>query len=81
MPMTYCAMGLHSRGDRFCGDLNQLVSDNYLGELRWYAGCRFSREWDTGTLKISQAGFRFKYCSEVWCHSWQEHSCGGEPKA
>ena len=30
---------------------------NNLGELRWYAGCRYSRDWDAGTLMISQQAF------------------------
>ena len=30
---------------------------NILGELRWYAGGRYSRYWDTGTLTISQQAF------------------------
>ena len=33
---------------------SRLVPINNLGELRWYAGCRCSRDWDTGTLTISQ---------------------------
>ena len=50
-------MGLKSRCDKFCEDLNQFVPINNLGELRWYAGCRYSRDWDTGTLTISQQVF------------------------
>ena len=38
------AMGLKSRCDKFCEDLNQFVPISNLGELRWYAGCRFSRD-------------------------------------
>ena len=30
---------------------------NNLGELRWYAGCRYSRDWDAGLLAISQQAF------------------------
>lgn len=51
------AMGLKSRCDKFCEDLNQFVPINNLGELRWYAGCRFSRDWDAGKLTISQQVF------------------------
>ena len=51
------AVGLKARCDRFCEDLNRLVPINNLGELWWYAGCRFSRDWDAGTLKISQQAF------------------------
>ena len=30
---------------------------NNLGELKWYAGCRYSRDWDAGTSTISQQAF------------------------
>ena len=42
------------RCDQFCQDLNRLGPINNLGELRQYAGCRYSRVWDVGTLTISQ---------------------------
>ena len=48
------AMGLNSRCGKYCGDLSQFVAIHNLGELRWYAGYRFSRDWDAGTLTISQ---------------------------
>ena len=51
------AVGLNARCDQFCEYLNRLVPINNLGELRWYAGCRFSRDWDAGTLTISQQSF------------------------
>ena len=51
------AVGLKARCDQFCEDLNRLVPINNLGRLRWYAGCRFSRDWDAGTLTISQQAF------------------------
>ena len=47
------AVGVKSRCDQFCEDRNRLVRVNNLGELRWYADCRFSRDWDAGTLTIS----------------------------
>ena len=50
-------VGLKARFDQFCEDLNHLVPINNLGRLRWYAGCRFSRDWDAGTLTISQQAF------------------------
>ena len=37
-------VALKTRCDQFCEDLNRLVPINNLGELRWYAGCRFSRD-------------------------------------
>ena len=51
------AVGRRARCDQFCEDLNRLVPINNLGELRWYAGCRYSRDWDAGTLTISQQAF------------------------
>ena len=51
------AVGLKARCDQFCEDLNRLVPINNLGDLRWYAGCRFSRNWATGTLTISHQAF------------------------
>ena len=51
------AVGSKSRCDQFCEDLNRLVPINNLGELRWYSGCRFIRNWDAGTLTISQQAF------------------------
>ena len=50
------AVGRKVRYDQFCEDLNRLVPINNLGELRWYAGCRYSRDRDAGTL-ISQQAF------------------------
>lgn len=50
-------MGLKSRCDKCCGDLDQFVPINSLGGLRWYAGCRVSQDWDAGTLTISTEGF------------------------
>ena len=46
-----------SRGYRFGEDLNCLVPINNLGELRWYAGCHYSRDRSNGLLAISQKVF------------------------
>ena len=51
------AVGRNARCDQFCKDLNRLVPINNLGELRWYAGCRYARDWDAGTLTILQQAF------------------------
>ena len=51
------AAGVKSRCDQLCEYPNRLVPVNNLGELRWYAGCRLSRDWDAGTWTISQRGF------------------------
>ena len=63
------AVGEKSRCDQFCDDLNRLVPINNLGELKWYAGCRFMRDLEAGTLTISQQAFaentatKFGVCS------------------
>ena len=51
------AVGRKARCDQFCEGLNRLVPINNLGELRWYASCRYSRDWDAGTLTILQQAF------------------------
>ena len=51
------AAGFKARCDHICEDLNRLVPIYNSGELRWYAGCRFWKEWDTGTSTISQQAF------------------------
>ena len=51
------AMGLKSRCYTICEDVHQFVPINNLMELRWYAGCQFSRDWDAGTLTISRQVF------------------------
>ena len=53
------AVGRKERCDRFCEDLNRLVPTNNLGELRWCASCRYSRDKVAGLLTISQ-----KYLTE-----------------
>ena len=34
-----------------------MVPVKNLGELRWYGGCHYTRERETGTLTISQKTF------------------------
>lgn len=48
------SIGRKSRCDQFGVDLNRYVPISNLGELRWYAGCRFSRDLSLGTVTISQ---------------------------
>ena len=48
------SIGLKSRCDKFGVDLNRYVPITNLGELRWYAGCRFSRDAVLGTVAMSQ---------------------------
>ena len=48
------SIGLKSRFDKFGVDLNRYVPITNLGELRWYAGCRFSHDAVLGTVTMSQ---------------------------
>ena len=48
------AIGRKSRCDKFGDKLDAYVPITNLGELRWYAGCRFDRDRVAGTAKISQ---------------------------
>ena len=48
------SIGLKSRCDKFGVDLNRYVPITNLGELRWYAGCPFSRDAVLGTVTMSQ---------------------------
>ena len=54
------AVGRKERCDQFCDDLNHLVPINNLGELRWYAGCHYSRDKVTSLLTISKNYFAKK---------------------
>ena len=48
------SIGLKSSCDKFGVDLNRYVPIPNLGELRWYGGCRFSRDAVLGTVTMSQ---------------------------
>ncbi|CAB1112502.1 unnamed protein product [Ectocarpus sp. CCAP 1310/34] len=48
------SIGEEERCDQFGRDLNTMVPVKNLGDLRWYSGCLYERDWDAGTLKISQ---------------------------
>ena len=48
------AIGRKSRCDKFGHHLDAYVPITNLGELRWYAACRFERDRVAGTVKISQ---------------------------
>ena len=48
------AIGRKSRCDKFGDDSDAYVPITNLGEIRWYAGCRFKRDRVAGTVKISQ---------------------------
>ena len=45
------------RCDRLCVDLNRTIPVKNLGDLKWYGGCRYSRDRKRGTLTISQQNF------------------------
>ena len=40
-----------------CVDLNRTIPVKNLGELKWYGGCRYSRDREKGTLTIFQQSF------------------------
>ena len=37
--------------------VNYELPTNNLGELTWYTGCAFKRNWELGTLEITQKAF------------------------
>ena len=50
-----------SRSDEACRDfhaaLNTKFPTNNLRELTWFTGCAFKRNWELGTLEITQKAF------------------------
>ena len=52
------AVGQKERRDSLlCIDLDQTIPVKNLGDLKWYGGCRYSRDRKRGTLTISQQSF------------------------
>ena len=51
------AVGQKERRDRLYVDLNRTIPVKNLGDLKWYRGCRYSRDRKRGTLTISQQSF------------------------
>ena len=51
------AVGKKEKCDRLCSDLNRTIPVKNLGDLKWYGGCRYSRDHKRGTLTISQKRF------------------------
>ena len=51
------AVGQKQRCDRLCVDLNRTIPVKNLGDLKWYGGCRYSRDRKRGILTISQQSF------------------------
>ena len=56
------AVGERTRCDQLGRDLNQMVP--VRGELRWYSGCFYERDWEKGVLTISQQIFAEQLASE-----------------
>ena len=48
------------RCDRLCADLNRAIPVKNLDGLKWYGGCRHSRDRERGTLTIPQQSFAEK---------------------
>ena len=48
------AVGQKERWGRLCVDLNRSIPVKNLGDLKWYEGCRYSRDRERGTLTISE---------------------------
>ncbi|CAB1108324.1 unnamed protein product [Ectocarpus sp. CCAP 1310/34] len=61
------SIGRKGRCDQFGADLIKYVPISNLGELRWYAGCRFSRDIhvEQGTLAISQQAVAEKMVAKL----------------
>ena len=51
------AVGKKERCDMLCADLNRTIPVKNLGDLKWYGGCRCSKDRKRGTLTISQQSF------------------------
>ena len=47
-------VGKKDRCDQFGRDLTEIVPVKNLGELLFFSGCLYERDWERGTLKISQ---------------------------
>lgn len=48
------AVGEKDRCEKFGEDLNKFVPVKSLGELKWYSGCYYERDVESGRLTISQ---------------------------
>ena len=57
------------RFDCFGEDLGRLVPVKALGDLKWYSGCYYERDRETGRLKISQESYTIELgekCGVSW---------------
>ena len=51
------AVGEKTSDDQFGRDLNKMVLVKTLGELRWYSGCFYERDWEKEIWTISKQTF------------------------
>ena len=58
------AVGEKTRCDQFVRDMNKMVPVKNLGELGWYSGCFYERDWEKRMLIISQQTFAEQLASE-----------------
>ena len=69
------AVGQKERCDRLCFDLmNRTIPVKNLGDLKWYGGCRYSRDRKRGTLTISQQSFAEELVKKNSCDFRTERS-------
>ena len=67
------AVGQKERCDRLCVDFNRTIPVKNLGDLKWYGGCRYSRDRKRGNPTISQHNFA-EVGGEIQCDFRTEHS-------
>ncbi|CAM9964020.1 unnamed protein product [Sphacelaria rigidula] len=52
---------LISGSKKYVGKVDQILNKNFptnnLGEITWYMGCAVDRDWDRGTLSVTQTTF------------------------
>ena len=65
------AVGQKERCDRLCVDLNRTIPVKNLGDLKWYGGCRSSRDRKRVTLTISQQSFAEELVKKIRAASVQ----------
>ena len=75
------AVGQKERCDRLCVDLNRTIPAKNLGELKWYGGCRYSRDRERGTPSISQQSFAEELAKKFLVTSVQSVSLRVEVKS
>ena len=60
------AVGQKERYDRLlCVDLNRTIPVKNLGDLKWYGGCRYSRDRKRSTLTIPQQSFAEELVTKI----------------